>query len=65
MKILRLIEEGRIAKSPQKLLNFVRDLAILLSKTTGFCLISTRVVRVLLVILAAIGIAILKISEKT
>ena len=31
MKLFQLIEEGFIAKYPQKLLNFVQNLAILLS----------------------------------
>ena len=73
MKLFRLIEEGFIAKCPQKLLNFVQNLAILLSKTTGFCLMSNRVVedillmvlRILPVTLVAIDIASLKILEQT
>jgi len=73
MKLFHLIEEGFIAKCPQKLLNFVQNLAILLSKTTGFCLISNRVVednllmvlRIFHVTLVAIDIAILKILEQT
>ena len=73
MKLFQLIEEGFIAKCPQKLLNFVQNLAILLSKTTGFCLMSNRVVedillmvlRILPVTLVAIDIASLKILEQT
>ena len=73
MKLFQLIEEGFITKFPQKLPNFVQNLAILLSKTTGFCLMSNRVVedillmalRILSVTLVAIDIAILKIFEQT
>ena len=73
MKLFQLIEEGFIAKCPQKLLNFVQNLAILLSKTTGFCRMSNRVVedillmviRILPVTFVAIEIAILKILEQT
>ena len=73
MKLFQLIEEGFIAKFPQKLLSFVQNLAILQSKTTGFCLLSNRVVEdILLMVLrmlpftwVAIDIAILKILEQT
>jgi len=73
MKLLQLSEDGSIAKCPQNLLNFVQNLAILLSKTTGFCLMSNRVVedillialRILSVTLVAIDIAILKIFKQT
>ena len=49
MKLFQLVEEGFIAKFPQ---NFVQNLAILLSKTTGFCLMSSQVVEnILLMVL--------------
>ena len=73
MKLSQLIEEGFIAKFPQKLLSFVQNLAILQSKTTGFCLLSNRVVedillvvlKILPVTLVATDIASLKILEQT
>ena len=66
MKQFQLIEEGFIGKIPQQLLNVMQNLAILLSKITGFFLISNRVVddilllvlRILTVTLIAIDIAI-------
>ena len=73
MQLFQLIEEGLIAQFPQKLLNFVPKLPILLSKTTRFCLISNRVVedillmvlRMLPVTLVATDTEILKTLEQT
>ena len=73
MTLFQLIEEGFIAKFPQKLLNIVQNLAILLSRTTGFCLMSNRVVEDILlmvlrippVTLVTIVIAILKSLKQT
>ena len=72
MKLFQPIEEGFIAKCPQTLMNFVQTLAILLSKTTGICLMSNLIVenillmvlRVLSVTLVAIDIAIPKILNR-
>ena len=55
MKQFQLIEERFIGKIPQKLLNVMQNLAILLSKITAFFLISNRVVDdILLLVLSVV-----------